>query len=345
MAAKRSSKLGSKAQALLDAQTAFWLERLQPETLQPWLEVEIDALLADAAKLKLADVVSCESVQQVALHYAAQLEPHGAIPELVGEIANAVQQHPAQKSTKLGALIPDKHFKEWLDKLLELKDAREALIHEALRNPVMNTVAGDLIYRGISGYLGESNLVKGIPGASSVLKFGKSMLAKATPKLDTAIEETLRKYINQSLEATLRESEGSLKTLLTDEVLRDAALEIWAGVKGRSIAELRATVSQQDVEELFVIGYEHWRSVRKGGYYSAMIETGVAVFFEKYGKQSLAQLLDEVGITRAMLITDAMRFAPDALAGLKKKKLLEPMVKRLLEPFFASETAQRLLAD
>lgn len=345
MAKKTPAKLSEKAQALLDAQTTWWLERLDAKALAPWLEIEVDALLADAAKLKVEEMVSRADVQAIARQYAAEIEPHGAIPELVGEIAQALQAHPIQKKTKLAELMPDKQLREWLDKILELHAAREAIIHAALSNPVVAAVAGDLIYRGISGYLGESNLAKNIPGASSMLKFGKSMLAKATPKLDAAIETTLRKYIQQSLDSTLRESEHSLKTLLTDDLLRESALEIWAGIKGMTVAEIRTTVSVDDVEELFVIGYEHWRAVRKTPYYGAMIDAGVTGFFDKYGKTTLTALLGEMGVTREMILKDVLRFGVPAMAALKKKKLLEPMIRRWLAPFFASDVASKLLAD
>lgn len=345
MAKKAAAKLSNKAQALLDAQTAWWLDRLDAKALSPWLKAEIDAVLADAAKLKLEEVVSRRDVQAVALQYAADLEPHGAIPELVGDVARTVQAHPAQKKTKLTELMPDKHFREWLDKILELHAARDALIHSALANPVVSAVAGDLIFRGISGYLAQNNLTKSIPGASSVLKLGKSMLAKATPRLDAAIESTLRKYIQQSLDATLRESEQSLKTLMTDQLLRESALEIWASLKGQTVAQVRSTISTEDVEDLFVIGYEHWRALRKTPYYAAMIESGINAFFDKYGNSPLTTLLDEMGVTKALILKDLLRFGEPALAALKKKKLLDGMIRRLLEPFYASAAATKLLAD
>lgn len=343
--AKKAAKLSSKASALLDAQVEWWLARLDAKALEPWLEAEVDALLHDASKLKLEEAVSRKTVQEIARHYAAEMEPHGAIPELVGEVAQAVQAHPIQRKTKLSELLPDRHFRHWLDKILELKDARAALIHASLSNPVVHTVAGDLIYRGISGYLAENSLTKSIPGASSMLKLGKSMLSKATPKLDAAIESTLRKYIQQSLDATLLESESSLQTLLDDHLLRESALEIWAGLKHQSLAEARSTVSTGDVEELFVVGYEHWRSLRKTDWYAAVIDAGIDAFFDKYGKTHLAELLNEMGISRKMILTDLMRFAPPALAALKKKKLLEPLIRRWLEPFYSSPAATQLLAD
>jgi hypothetical protein len=345
LAQKAAPELTPKAAALLDAHVAFWLDRLDGKALEPWLAGEVDALLADAAKLKLKDAVRVADVQAVARQYAAEIEPHGAIPELVGEIAAALQAHPLHAKTRLAELLPDRHFREWLDKLLELKSAREALLHAALANPVVHSVAGDLLYRGISGYLAENSLTKSIPGASSMLKLGKSVLSRATPRLDAAIETTLRKYLQQSLDATLRESEHSLKALLTDAALREAALDVWAGLKQQTVSQARATVTSTDLEELFVIGYEHWRTLRKSPWYGAMIDAGVEAFFAKYGDASLAELLDEMGVTRAMILADASRFALPALAALKKKKLLEPLVRRQLEPFYASAAARSVLAE
>ena len=51
MPKKATAKLSSKAQALLDAQVAWWLERLDAKALAPWLQTEIDALVVDASKL------------------------------------------------------------------------------------------------------------------------------------------------------------------------------------------------------------------------------------------------------------------------------------------------------
>jgi hypothetical protein len=320
--------LTAKAEALLEAHVQFWSERLTAEQLEPWLAAELDAVLADAATLKLKEVVSQHDVQAVAKQYAAEIELHGAIPELVGEIARIVQAHPIHRQTRLAALLPDRQFREWLDKLLELKQAREALLHAALANPVVNTLVGDLLYRGISGYLAQNSLTKTLPGVGSALKLGKSVLARATPRLDAAIEGTLRKYLQQSLDATLRESEASLKALLTDDLLRESALEIWAGLKHQTVSQARASVSSEDVEELFVIGYEHWKQLRKTNWYAAIIDAGVEAFFEKYGDTHLTDLLEEMGVGRERILADLLRFAQPALHILHRKKLLDGLIRR-----------------
>jgi hypothetical protein len=333
-----------KAAALLEAQLQFLMGRLDPAGLEPLIAAEVRLLLADAKKLKLEEVVSRQSVKDVARTYAVELEPSGAIPELVGEIAIELQKLPVQARTRLAELMPERQFDEWLEKLLELKEARAQLLHQTLSNPVVVTLASDLIYRGIRGYLSENAVTRGIPGAQSVMKFGKSMLAKATPKLDGAIEQALRGYVQRSTESTLRDSEESLNELLTDERLRETAHEVWAELKTRSLGELREPVSHADIEELFVIGYEHWRALRKTEWYGAMIDAGIDAFFDKYGKTSLPSLLEEVGVSAEVIVRDAMRFAPQVLTVLRRKKLLEPILRRQLQPFFESPEVAALLA-
>ena len=336
--------LSAKASALLDAQVKYFLERLDGKLFATLLEAEIDALLEVAKQLKLEEVVARQTVKDTVRTYAVELELGGAIPELVAEVARALSAHKVQAKTKLIDVLPDKHFKEILDKVLELHDVREQLLHQALSNPVITSMSSDLLYRGIQGYLGESAMAR-IPGAQSMMKLGKSMLSRATPKLDRALEDALKNYIHQNIQNTLRDSEASLKKLLTDDSLRDAALDIWDSVKRKTLAELRRPVADEDIEDFFVIGYEYWRSARKTSYYSEVINVGIDCFFDKYGKTSLHHLLGEIGLGRAHLLADGLRFAPQVLKVLQKKKLIEPILRRHLGAFFASETVVHLLAD
>jgi len=54
--------------------------------------------------------------------------------------------------------------------------------------------------------------------------------------------------------------------------------------------------------------------------------------------------MDDIGIERSMMLREAMRFGPHVLGVLKKKKLLEPMVRRSLERFYRSDKAAAILA-
>ena len=339
-----ASKKISVAQALLDAHVGFIVEQLDGDSLRPLLEKEIDALLADAAKLTLDDVVSRESVKQVVQVYAVEVELGGGIPELVAEIARLLYSADIHDRTRLRDLMSDKQFKEILDKLLEMEELRTQLLDEAVSNPLYTALASDLLYHGIRGYLMHSRLAKSIPGASSMMKLGKSMLQHASPGLENAIEDNLKAYIRKNIGATLKESQRFLLGNFNEERLREVALDSWDKLKPLRVSSFRKYLSGADVEDFFVIAYEYWRSLRKSDYYSALINLGIDCFFDKYGKTKLTHLLGEVGIDRDLLLADAMRFAPDAIRGLKKKKLLEPLIRRNLKGFYLSGRVEAVLA-
>src|SRR5581483_148248 len=99
-----------------------------------------------------------------------------------------------------------------------------------------------------------------------------------------------------------------------------------------------------DLEDFFVIGYEYWHSLRKTEWYVTLIDAGVDGFFDRYGTISLGELLEEIGISRDMLVADAMRFAPQAIDGLARSGLLEGMIRRNLEAFYRSGAVEKIVS-
>lgn len=50
-----------------------------------------------------------------------------------------------------------------------------------------------------------------------------------------------------------------------------------------------------------------------------------------------------MGISREMLVADALRFAPPIIAMLQQKTLLEPFIRQHLEPFYHSPAVWAIL--
>lgn len=339
-----SLNLLNKAQALLDAHVRFILAQLEGEALRALIERNVAAILADARKLTLNEAVTRGKIKDVVRVYAIELDLHGAMPELVGDIARAVYADPVHDATALGDLLPDASFREMLDKAIEMKELRDRLLRESTSNPVYAALASDLLYHGIKGYLAHNAVTRSIPGARSMMKLGKSVMSKATPGLEQSIEENLKRYIRKNIKATLKESERFLRKNVDDEKIREGVTEVWDKVKQGKASLFRDYVSSRDVEDFFVIGYEYFRKLRKTEYFSAVINAGVDSFFDKYGDTNLRKLLDEVGISEDMLIAEGMRFAPQVIKALQKRKLLEPAIRRNLESFYASAEVAAILS-
>jgi hypothetical protein len=340
-----SKKDPTKAEKLLDAHVTFMVDNLTGEGLGVLLKSEIDLALKNAAKITLNEAVTRDMIKATAKTYAVDLELGGAMPELIGDIARNIYAHEIQDKARVKDLLSDHQFNEVLNKVLEMKEARKQLVHEVISNPLYSALASDILYQGIKGYLTQNVMNKNIPGMSSMMKLGKSMMSLASPGLDKSIEEGLKKYIHKNIKSTLAESEHFLLETLDDDKLRDMVQDVWHDVKKQPVGTFRNFVKSEDVEEFFVVGYELWRELRKTEYYSAVINSGIDSFFDKYGDTSLTDLLGEVGLSADQLLAEAMRFAPHVLKVLKKKKILEPLVRRNLERFYQTDEVTAILAE
>jgi hypothetical protein len=332
-------EMHSKAAQLLDAHIAFTIEQLTGSGFQSVIEEHIDAALADLKKLKLKDAVSAKQVTSTALFYASEMEISPAIPELVGEIARRVYQHPGHDDTRLEDLLEDQYVREFARKISEMRDVRERIVHESIGNPMYSELIGDVLFHGIKNYIGDNPLTKKIPGAQSMMKLGKGLMDKATPNLEAG----LQKYVNQNIKSSLRESERFLQKHLDDDALYNMLLDVWNKIKHSKVSVFKSYVSEDDIEDAFVIGFDFWRTLRQGDYYRGVIEAGVLFFFEKYGNSSLNEIMEEMGVDRDMIVRDVMLYVPGVLKALQKKKLLEPVLRRTLSPFYESEAASAIL--
>ena len=328
---------GSRAEALLDAHVAWVLASLEGDALKMALETRIDWVLEDAARLKLGDVISVESVQQTAIYYAADMKVGGAIPALVGDIAITLYEHPIQEETTLEELLPDREFEELLDKLLEMQALRDEVLHQSVSNPVFANLVAQLLYSGLRGYVAQSKeFAARLPGGRVAMKLGRAVVDRAPPQIGDALERGIRGYVSRNTEAGIRASEAYLHDACESEELRQAVLDCWDDNKHRSVASVREFAGQLDVEELFVIGYEYWQRLRRMPIYRELIETGVEVFFDTYRDVTLTELLDDIGVTRDMMVRDGMRFVPQVVDALRAKGLLAPAIRRQFEDFYRS---------
>lgn len=339
-----SKKKRDVAEALLDAHVEYLVERLTGPELGHSVAAELDALLADARRLKLKEVVTPAMIKRTAQRYAAEIELGGGLPELVAATARALHAHRIHDRTALKDIVSHARWTDTVDKLLELKSLREKLVRAAATSPIYIAFASDLLYHGIKDYLARSGeLTRAIPGARSVMKLGRSVMSKASPGIEAALDENLRKYVARSVEVTARTSADFVLRHLNEDTLRTMAREIWDRIKFEPIGTLREDIGADDVEDLFVIGYEYWRELRRTEFYARLIDAGIDVFFDAYGDAPLTALLDDLGIDRDIILTELLHYAPHVLKALKRRKLLHGIVRRQLEGFYRSGAVERVL--
>lgn len=343
---KPEKRSAAVAQALLDAQVAFVVDELtHARRLTHVLDSLLDAALEDAAELKLEQMVTRDMIKATARTYAIELDLQGGIPELVGDMARALHAHPIHERTRLADLISPRRFEDLLDHVLALKSLRRRVIDELIGSPLYESIASDLLYNGIRDYLARTEMPSGIPGARSALKLGRAVVKRATAGFEDALEQSIKRHIGRSVGRVSRDTAQPLLDGAHDGALREVAIDSWQRLRELSLGDLRRDLSALDVEELFVTLYEFWKELRRTPFIASMIDAGIDTFFDKYGDQSLAALLEDLGIDRALMRREALRFAPHVLGELHAAGRLEPAVRRLLEPFYRSAAVEKVLRD
>ena len=329
----------ARAEQLLEAQIRFFADQLAPAQFAALLEQELDQLLAAAGELTLTQMVTREQITAVALKYATSVKIPGSIPELASEIADRIYRHPVQDDNRLEDVIAARHIEAFTTKLLELPLVQERLIE----SPLMVEIAAEWLYRiATEATVRNREIAAKIPGFSALLGTGQNLLTKVAPDAGVIADTRLRELAEQTARIVLRSAKGTANTA-EEPWIHDTVVEMWREQASQPVSALRTYLTQEDLEDLLVLFYDLWLSLRETAYLQALIAEGVDFFFDKYAESTLLDLLQEFGISRADLSEEARRFGPPIIAVLRENGMLAAFLRRRLEPFFASAEARALL--
>ncbi|MBO0767062.1 MAG: hypothetical protein J2O48_00110 [Solirubrobacterales bacterium] len=334
--------MSDTAQRLLDAQVRFFLTQLEPEQFNALLEPELDHALELAGELQLEQVVTREQIKATARKWAVQVRVPGSIPELASEIANRLYNHPAQAENRLDQVVAAQHVEAFTAKFLELPLVQERL----LESPLMVEIASEWLYRLASDAISQNrNLAGRVPGLNTLLGTGEQLLGAVAPDASAEFDVRLRELAEPMARVLLSRSKHALAGNTHEPWARETVVEAWREQSSRPVSSLRSYVTQDDLEDLLVLVYEFWLSLRETEYVHVLIADGVDFFFDKYGTARLLELLGEFGVTRADMLEEARRFGPPVLALLRENGMLEQLIRRRLEPFFESPAAREIIGD
>lgn len=330
---------------LLELHVAHELSLFDAPKCISWVKEELEIQWPSLADVSLVQLVGAEQVKEVIVRNVVTNEIPGAVTEIAGEAASALFTSEVHRSTLLKSVMSAAQFEEFVDKLLDLPEPRKQGIDHVIDLPIYRELISGVLYQAIVRYIYEANVFsKNVPGVSSMLKFGKRMIDKTAPKLEGAVEESVKTYIADNLAFLVGVSKEFLENSLTDQDLKDSALELWDVLESKSLGEFQEGMDSVDLSEFVVLGYEFWLVFRTTDYFKNCYELVVDYFFEKYGEQSIQALLDDLGITPDKIMREVDAFAPLILSRLKESGQIEAILRRRLTSFYRSSDALSLLS-
>jgi len=341
-----NKKAQSTAEHLLELHIQHELQNFQTEQFVALFKNESETIFDWLRAIQLQNVVTATQIKQVIHQNVVEENVPGAIAEIAGEAANKLFNSKKHQKTQLNEIISREQFEGFIDKLLELKEQRNNGIDKVIDLPIYGDLISGILYKAIIRYIVDSNLIsKNIPGVSSMLKMGRSMVNKTVPKLGGGIEDSVRSYITDSLDFILDESKSFLEESVSDEELKTSAMELWSIIESKSLAEFQKGMDSLDLSEFVALGYEFWLQFRKSSYFKHCYETVVDYFFKKYGKSPFSELLDDLAITPERAMVEVERFAPQVLETLNKGDFLEGLLRRHLEKFYLSPATLKAIEN
>lgn len=332
------------ADQLLEAQLEFWLQNLTGKKFISLLETELDFIYNKLDTITLREAVSEDKVRATAHRYAVDMDIGGAIPELFGEIANQIFEFPSNHTTQLSEVVPDHIARDFLDKIFEQNSVLDHSLRTIRSSPAFRTFLSDVVYTVLKGYLLEqNNFMKMAPLAAGTRKVREWISSKA-PDLTEGVEERFKGVMESAVQSSLDMIDDALDNEQYRELALTSTLDLWDRIKSWPISRYRDYVSENDLQEFMVMGYEFWLLFRQSDYLKACIDAGIDFFFDKYGEETLLTVISDMGVTREMVFDEFYNYAPDLAQLLIEQGLAEKMIRRHLKRFYHSKKTLDLLA-
>lgn len=326
--------------ALLDAHVRYEISRLRGDALATLIDERLAAAFAWLEDVKLNQVVTPEQIVGVVRRYAIELKVSGGITELAGEMANVVFSSNASASTRIGDMLGPLSYEEFADKIVALEGVQRELIRYLTQSAAFGTLASrllsrvvlDLLFRTDDEHIGQ--LLKEL-----VVSLGRRVF----PDFERRLGTVLSRYVERHAARFTRDGEKHLLQAVDREWVRQMADEIWDRVSKRPFADVATVFTTQDLEDFVVLTYEFWLKFRNTPYFSAIITEVVHHLFDKYGDESLASLIFDMGVTEEMVASELRTFLGPLLEHAFRTGFLERELRALLEPFYRSDEALAVL--
>ncbi|MBF0450161.1 MAG: hypothetical protein HQK75_05625 [Candidatus Magnetomorum sp.] len=325
---------------LLENHVQFELDRLMGEGYKQTIEEEISAAFEWFNKIQLQDLVTSEQIIELIRRIVIEAPVSGGITELAGEMSRNVLTSLQNQKTLLEDIFAQKQFDEIIDKAAILKKARNEIINRVMGSATYAKLITNIVYTGIKGYLLMENIIpKQIPIIPGLVKKGLDIVNNVIPLLtvlEAAIDHRLKTYIENNIEKMVRRSKLFLIEFLDDNQILETGDEIWEAIAKNPLSEYFSNIDSNDMEDFIIIGFEFWFHFRRTPYFEEISKELVQYFFKKYGNEYLDVLLDDLGVTKEMIIYEIIEMLSPAIQTLLSTGYLEERIRARLSAFYLS---------
>jgi hypothetical protein len=331
------------AQQLLDAQVRHHLDTLSGTELDGTVERLATDLLAASAGHRIEDLVDRQAVTDIVGRALATVPGSVAVTGIVELAADVAWDGPAEPHP-LGEVLHREKVEVLLDELLALHPVLERALERLTDSPLVGTVASRFMGRIVGEVVQANKAVAGkVPGLGSLVSLGTSAASKAMGAADKQIEALIGGTVGKGGTFAVRRLNAILLETLRDPMTREAVLEVWDLLAQEPVEGLSPYLSREELAGVVSAGHGLATSAAGTGHTARLGAVVVEAFFDRFGHRTPTELLDELELSEADLVSDLVRIAPGVVGALHGSGDLERLLRARLEPFYSSAEVAALL--
>ncbi len=324
--------------AALENHLQHVLRTLQGDSLRETINEEISALFEWFDEVRLKDFINpqqaWEHLQRILLEPPISDETLAFLTEC----AKRIHSYLRRNETRLEGILPKDQYDELVENLIELEDLKNEIINQAVSSSIFSMMITNVLYSGIKGFIVSENiLVKNIPGASSLLRVGMELMNMTTLGLLGSVDDKMRRFIENNIQAILKDSERFLVEALDERLLTELGNELWERVSEYNSHNATEYIDANHIESIAPIVRDLWLHLRKSPIFSEVCNTSIEYFFERNGKKRIRIFLEEIGITKDGVLTELTQIAVPFLEKDVVQRYLEKRTRARLGAYYLSE--------
>lgn len=322
---------------IYEAHVAFELDQFSKKHLKANIKEDVIALWKWLDTVKLDDVASVENVIAFEERNIKDRKLTKHQKEYVIDLSNSIHELALKSKHTIADFLDEESFDDIADKLISQKELRDKLIKDIVHNPFYGEMIADTLYDGIKSFAAQSGPSNESVGGS-LFNLGKGLLGAALSGVSDTIDKNIKKFISENLQKSIAKSEQTLKDKLSDAQLKKMAKTIWDKLEETKVKDIAKGVKLTDKDRIAIL-----HSVEKATHAALQTEPVAELnehilnhFFEHSGKKSIAQILEDNGITEKIAIKETEEFLIPYIEKATKDGFLKERIEHRLSKFYTT---------
>lgn len=339
--------MNKTAEALLNAQVNYTIEALKGDQLAQHIEVEARSAYRWVAQQSLESLVPKQNVLDLAETALSEVMITDATKEYFQSLSHAVLDYIAENDIEIDDVISKSTWDKIADKVIAERQIRDEIISKIVGNPFYGELLSEVLYNSIKSFLQQSgpSSDKGLGGLFNV---GKGLLGAALSGIEDNIDRSVKKFLSENINKTIRDSEKIIKSKLTDAKLKEASNKIWHTLDDMNFTEIaeklkKMSSSTSGGSSVSKLGVDIVNDLKKSQSVKDLGKLVIDHFYEVHGNQPVSLLMTNLVVTEEKVVRESLRAATPIIQTMIKTGYLEARLREHFQKFYESKEVAAIL--